>query len=85
MVKIKHLESHSDYNDAYLKHVTNCWERNYRIKQFAEGLFASGRKVLILVERLEHGEILEQMVYNSVFVPGKDDGSGNETITEAIV
>jgi len=84
MVKIKHLESHSDYNDAYLKHVTNCWERNYRIKQFAEGLFASGRKVLILVERLEHGEILEQMVYNSVFVPGKDDGSGNETITEEV-
>lgn len=84
MVKIKHLEAHSDYNDAYLKHVINCWERNYRIKQFAEGLFAAGRKVLILVERLEHGEILEQMVYNSIFVPGKDDGSGNETITEEV-
>lgn len=84
MVKIKHLETHSDYNDAYFKHVVNCWERNYRIKQFAEGLFAAGRKVLILVERLEHGEILEQMVYDSVFVPGKDDGSGNETITEEV-
>lgn len=84
MVKIKHIETHSDYNDAYFKHVVNCWERNYRIKQFAEGLFAAGRKVLILVERLEHGEILEQMVYDSVFVPGKDDGSGNETITEEV-
>ena len=84
MVKIKHIETHSDYNDAYLKHVVNCWERNYRIKQFAEGLFAAGRKVLILVERLEHGEILEQMIYDSVFVPGKDDGSGNETITEEV-
>lgn len=84
MVKIKHIETHFDYNDAYLKHVTNCWERNYRIKQFAEELFAAGRKVIILVERLEHGEILEQMVYNSVFVPGKDDGSGNESITEEV-
>lgn len=84
MVKIKHLEAYSDYNDAYLKHVVNCWERNYRIKQFAEELFKNGRKVLILVERLEHGEILEQMIYNSVFVPGKDDGSGNETITEEV-
>lgn len=84
MVKIKHNEPHSDYNDAYLKHVVHCWERNYRIKQFAERLFQEGRKVMILVERLEHGDKLEQMVYNSVFVPGKDDGSGNETITEEV-
>jgi superfamily II DNA or RNA helicase len=84
MVNIKHTEPFSDYNDAYNKHVINCWERNYRIKQFAEELHARGRRVLILVERLEHGENLEQMVYNSVFVPGKDDGSGNETITDEV-
>ena len=84
MVNIKHLESASDYNDAYQKHIVNCWERNYRIKQFTEEMLARGRKVLILVERIEHGEILEQMVYNSVFVPGSDDGSGNEDITEEI-
>lgn len=83
-VKIRHLETHGDYTDAYEKHVTKCWERNWRIKQFAEALFAQGRAVLILVERLAHGEELEKMVENSVFVPGKDDGSGNEDITEEV-
>lgn len=83
-VKIRHLESHGDYQDAYEKHITKCWERNWRIKQFAEALFASGRAVLILVERLAHGEMLESLIEDSVFVPGKDDGSGNEDITEEV-
>ncbi|MBS1722309.1 MAG: DEAD/DEAH box helicase family protein [Armatimonadetes bacterium] len=78
MVKIRHLESTSDYTEVYDKHIVRCWERNYRIKQFAEQMFAAGRAVMILVERLDHGDILEQMIEQSVFVPGKDNGSGLE-------
>lgn len=72
-IKIEHLEPCVDYRDGYRKHIINCWERNYRIKQFAEAFKEAGRPVLILVEQLAHGEILEGMIKDSVFVAGKDN------------
>jgi superfamily II DNA or RNA helicase len=74
MIPIKHVEKTSNYADAYTKHITKCWERNYRIKQFAESFQESNRPTLIIVDRIEHGNILEKMINNSIFVPGSDKG-----------
>ena len=62
--------------------IVNHWERNYRIKQFAEGFKQKGVPTLILVERREHGEILEGMIEDSVFVPGGDKGFDDPTDEE---
>ena len=71
---IKKIEDSSTYQETYTNNIINHWERNYRIKQFAESLKDDGRPTLILVERLEHGNILESMIEDSVFVPGGDKG-----------
>jgi len=71
---IKKIEDSNTYQETYTNNIVNHWERNYRIKQFAEALKEAGRPTLILVERLEHGNILEGMIEDSVFVPGGDKG-----------
>ena len=74
MIPINHSEASDTYADSYTKHITKCWERNYRIKQFAEAFQEEGRPVMIIVDRVEHGNILQEMIKNSVFVPGSDKG-----------
>ena len=75
MVPIYHTEEQvANYADSYTKHITKCWERNYRIKQFAEAFQEEGRPVMIIVDRIEHGNILQEMIKDSVFVPGSDKG-----------
>lgn len=74
MIPIKHNEQSDNYADSYVKHITKCWERNYRIKQFAEAFQENGKPTMIIVDRIEHGNILEKMIKNSVFVPGNDKG-----------
>lgn len=70
------------YADIYSNNIVNNWERNYRIKEFAEGFKAAGRPTLILVERREHGDILEGMIEGAVFVPGGDKGVDDPTDEE---
>lgn len=70
------------YADIYSNNIVNNWERNYRIKQFAEGFKEAGRPTLILVERREHGDILEGMIEDAVFVPGGDKGVDDPTDEE---
>jgi superfamily II DNA or RNA helicase len=82
MVPIKHVEQVSNYADSYSKHVTKCWERNFRIKQFSEAFQEEGRPVMIIVDRVEHGQILEKMIVNSVFVPGSDKGEDDPDDSE---
>lgn len=75
MIPISHSEeSVANYAESYTKHITKCWERNYRIKQFAEAFQEEGKPVMIIVDRIEHGNILEEMIKGSVFVPGSDKG-----------
>jgi superfamily II DNA or RNA helicase len=74
MIPIQFNEEASKYADSYTKHITKCWERNYRIKQFAEAFQEEGKPVMIIVDRIEHGNILQEMIKNSVFVPGSDKG-----------
>lgn len=79
---IKKIEDSNTYQETYTNNIVNHWERNYRIKQFAEALKEAGRPTLILVERLEHGNILEGMIEDSVFVPGGDKGFVDPTDEE---
>ncbi len=74
VVHIDSVEPAQTYHEVYNLNIINCWERNFRIKQFAEGMKAKGIPTLILVERKEHGDILEGMIEDSVFVPGGDKG-----------
>ena len=74
VVKIDTVEPGQTYHEVYNLNIVNCWERNFRIKQFAEGMKAKGIPTLILVERMEHGNILEGMIEDAVFVPGGDKG-----------
>ncbi len=74
LCKINDFFEAKTYAEIYNLNVVNNWERNYRIKQFAEGFMQNNRPTLILVERREHGAILESMIENAVFVPGGDKG-----------
>lgn len=74
LVKINEIHDARVYADVYNANIVNNWERNYRIKQFAENFKKNNRPTLILVERREHGQILESMIEDSVFVPGGDKG-----------
>jgi superfamily II DNA or RNA helicase len=82
MLKIDHIEKTTDYRDTYHKHIINCFERNYRIKQCAEEFKAIGKPVLILVEQIEHGRLLEQLIKDSVFVAGSDKGDDDPDSAE---
>ena len=62
VVNISTVEPGQTYHEVYNLNIINCWERNFRIKQFAEGMKAKGIPTLILVERMEHGNILEGMI-----------------------
>ncbi len=74
MCKINEVFPGNTYAEIYSSNIVNNWERNFRIKQFAEGFKADNRPTLILVERREHGAILESMIEDAVFVPGGDKG-----------
>jgi superfamily II DNA or RNA helicase/intein/homing endonuclease len=82
MVEIEEFSTPQTYADAYDQNIVNSWERNYRIKQFAESFKEAGLPVLILVERREHGFILESMIEDAVFVPGGDKGEIDPTDEE---
>jgi superfamily II DNA or RNA helicase len=70
------------YADIYSNNIVNNWERNFRIKQFAEAFKEAGRPTIILVERREHGFLLEGLIEDSVFVPGGDKGVDDPTDEE---
>ena len=82
VVNISTVEPGQTYHEVYNLNIVNCWERNFRIKQFAEGMKAKGVPTLILVERMEHGNILEGMIEDAVFVPGGDKGEIDPTDEE---
>jgi superfamily II DNA or RNA helicase len=80
--KISEQHHANTYPEIYTSNIVNNWERNFRIKQFAEEFKQKGRPTLILVERREHGSILESMIEDAVFVPGGDKGEEDPTDEE---
>jgi len=73
-IKLSESEEGEDYADDYSLNIVNHWEKNYRTKQFAEGFKEMGKPVLILVEQIEHGKLLESLIKDAVFVAGSDKG-----------
>ena len=82
LCKIQEKHDCLTYNEIYNENIINNWERNYKIKQFAETFKNNNRPTLILVERMEHGHLLESMIEDSVFVPGGDKGEDNPSDEE---
>lgn len=80
--KINEQHHANTYPEIYTTNIVNNWERNFRIKQFSEEFKSKGRPTLILVERREHGTILESMIEEAVFVPGGDKGEDDPTDEE---
>jgi superfamily II DNA or RNA helicase len=85
MVFIHIIESYDkldwelEYQDAYDNLIVNNLIRNNKIVEKAKA--ASGT-VLILVNRIDHGKILEEMLPNSVFVSGNSDMTYRNSVLE---
>ena len=82
LCEIKESHEAQTYQEAYELNIIKNTERNYRIKQFAETFKDNGFPTLILVERMEHGHILEEIIENAVFVPGGDKGESDPSDEE---
>jgi superfamily II DNA or RNA helicase len=74
-------EEHWDlsYQDAYSQLIVNNDTRNAKIVQSVQ---KSGGTVLILVNRVEHGKILHEMIPESVFVHGSDSTEYRKSVLE---
>lgn len=73
--------SANSYPETYKNAIVTNDNRNELIKLLAEEMHGQGRPTLVLVERLNHGETLQGMIENSLFVPGTD-GSNDEPIPD---
>lgn len=67
------------WSNVYKSAIVNNNARNELIRDLALEMNLSGRPTLIMVEHLNHGEQLQEMIEGSVFVPG-GDGSDNKDI-----
>lgn len=65
-------KSGQNFQETYKNAIVENEQRNQLIKFLAEKTYSENKPTLIMVERLEHGKILESLIKNSLFVPGKD-------------
>lgn len=70
-------EWEASYQDAYDSLIVNNDVRNRVISEIASGAVGT---VLIMVERIEHGEILNELIPKSVFVNGSFDSAYRKKI-----
>ena len=61
-------DKYFDYATAYSEEIVNGYRRNNIIKDIAE-IYKSG--ILIVVNIVEHGEILQNLIPNSMFISGE--------------
>jgi len=71
----------ASYQETYKNAIVQSEPRNQLIRDLAEEMHSQGRPTLIMVERIEHGKILEEMIENCIFVPG-GDGSDDKPIPD---
>ncbi len=62
-----------EYEEVYKKYIINNEIRNKAIAKIASDMIKKNRKVLILVSRIVHGEILEKMIKKSKFIYSASD------------
>lgn len=56
------LDNPRNYMEVYDKAIVNNSERNKYIADFTSAFYQTGKKVLIIVNRVEHGEIIMEML-----------------------
>jgi len=74
-------KSAPSYQETYKNAIVNNQQKNELIRDLAEDMHSQGRPTIIMVERIEHGKILEEMIENCLFVPG-GDGSDDKPIPD---
>jgi len=85
IVEIHTIESNDEddwelkYQDAYSKLVVNNAERNQIIADFANTFRGL---VLVLVDRIEHGNILSRLTFGSTFVSGSDSSKHRQQVLD---
>lgn len=60
-----------NYEAYYKEGIVNNIVRNQYIVNIAKSLYEEGRNILILCQRIEHGELLESLLPESIFLHGK--------------
>jgi len=71
----KKIPDSTKFEDVYARGIVRCEQRNLQIMEAAVRLQQAGRRVLVLVHRIEHGERLAAMIPGSRFVQS-EDGDG---------
>lgn len=68
--------------DAYDRGIVNCEIRNRYVAYAATKLVEVGRKVLVLVNRIEHGKSLAGRIEGARFVQGGDGGEVGKAVAD---
>jgi len=75
MIKLpKNVEpSKDDYSTIYKECVVENNYRNNIIKRVVENLISRNKSSMVLVSKIKHGEILQELISGSVFLKGNDE------------
>lgn len=71
-----------DYRTAYLKGVVENIHMVNKIKEIIDS-YKNGR-ILIIVEKIDHGDLLHQLIPNSIWVQGKDNDETREYVIKKL-
>ena len=81
LLESPHMDLPKNYQTVYNRYITNNEDRNFLIKDVTEKLVKKGRKVLILVRYLAHGNtIAESLNLPLYFVNGSIDGETRQQV-----
>ena len=68
----------NSYAEIYKAAIVENELRNLYIKNLCKSFYDQGRNILVLVKQIEHGNILESMIDNSVFLHGSKKNKERE-------
>ena len=68
------------WQHAYDQGVVNNIHRNNVIMRETNKKFDEGKKILVMVKMIQHGENLEELMPHATFIQGKDDSETREKI-----
>jgi len=66
----KKMDNEITYQTAYKEGIVENEERNLMIANIAQNMVSQGRHVLVLIKHIDHGETLEAMIPDSIFLNG---------------
>jgi superfamily II DNA or RNA helicase len=80
-----HFLSTLKYKEAYEQSIVKNIERNKKIVDKANEMVQNNHRVLIFVNRLEHGEILSKMLPAAIFINGSDEAVVREKVRNHLI